>query len=199
MSTPFVFSGQVMVAILALTWTVAQSQSITGNSTGLLVKGLCPIVKLAKNFNTTSFAGSWYRVGGLPNYEERSVNCTIYNYVDTGSGFFVESTGVARNGDPTIQNKTLVTVTPGIARYSTHVRDIEAEMVVLGTDFVTYACLFTCYNFQGTHKVMFAWIFSRKSTLSRANIALCQKHFVAVGVPINNLRGTYQGPKCGHQ
>ncbi|XP_069181002.1 crustacyanin-A1 subunit isoform X2 [Procambarus clarkii] len=185
------------VLLLLVVWTTHASQA--AESPHFLLKGQCPVVTLAEGFNMQQFKGTWYRIGGLPNVEERSVNCTVYNYVTTDAGYIVNSSGLDRAGKPVKQNITLLADTPGMAKFSTRVRTFDAEMVVLNTDYTTYCCLFTCYNFQGSHKAIFAWILSRTSTLKKQEIANCQKELERVGVPLEKLRGTYQGADCNHQ
>ncbi|XP_047483941.1 uncharacterized protein LOC125035772 [Penaeus chinensis] len=98
-------------------------------------------------------ARRWYRIGGLPNTEEKSINCTVYNYRDS---------------------------------------DFTADLVVVSTDYTSFACLFSCYNFQRTHRAHFAWILSRSPTLPAEKIATCQKSLRKVGIPLGRLTKTNQ-------
>ncbi|KAK7065460.1 hypothetical protein SK128_010134 [Halocaridina rubra] len=164
-----------------------------------LEEGRCPIIEIPTGFSSQEFSGTWYRIGGLPNVEEKSVNCTVYDYQLTGSGYQVVSTGVQSDFTPVSQSSILTQKSPGLAQFNTVVRDkFDAEMVVVSTDYVSYACIFTCYNFRESHKAQFAWILSRKATLEKSKIATCQVELRKVGVPIVQLRGTYQGEACNH-
>ncbi|XP_053632669.2 crustacyanin-A1 subunit [Cherax quadricarinatus] len=193
------FSSTLIVLQVLLLVMSMLDNTEAAESPHFLLKGQCPEVTLAEGFDAQKFGGLWYRIGGLPNVEERSVNCTVYNYVDTGSGYQVNSTGIGRDGAAVNQSINLTVTTPGTAKFSTRVRTFDAEMMVLNTDYTTYCCLFTCYNFQGTHKAIFAWILSRTSSLDKQKIASCQKELERVGVPLDRLRGTYQGQQCNHQ
>ncbi|XP_066980085.1 crustacyanin-A1 subunit-like [Macrobrachium rosenbergii] len=164
-----------------------------------LVEGRCPIVDIPTGFDNSRFSGTWYRIGGLRNAEEKSVNCTIYNYQLTGSGFNVISNGVLSDFSPVSQSSSLTQKTPGLAQFTTTIRGkFDAEMVVVSTDYSAYACVFTCYNFRESHKAQFAWILSRTTSLPKEKIAECQVALRKVGVPIAQLRGTYQGSNCSH-
>ncbi|XP_068220134.1 crustacyanin-A1 subunit-like [Palaemon carinicauda] len=164
-----------------------------------LVEGRCPIVDIPTGFDTSRFSGNWYRIGGLRNAEEKSVNCTVYSYQLTGSGFTVISNGVLGDFSPVSQTGSLTQKTPGLAQFTTTIRDkFDAEMVVVSTDYTSYACVFTCYNFRESHKAQFAWILSRTTSLPKETIAQCQVALRKVGVPIAQLRGTYQGSSCQH-
>ncbi|XP_071545314.1 crustacyanin-A1 subunit-like [Panulirus ornatus] len=184
-------SWQVLVVLV---WTVHPSQA--SDEPGFLLRGQCPLVQLGHGFDKHQFGGIWYRIGGLPNVEEKSVNCTVYDYKATGPGYTVSSTGLDTRGTPVDQSRILLQESPDVARFSTRIRDFDAEMVVLSTDYNSFSCLFTCYNFQGSHKAQFAWILSRTSGLSKEKIAKCQRELRDVGVPLEKLRGTFQGAGC---
>ncbi|ROT74603.1 Crustacyanin-C1 subunit [Penaeus vannamei] len=126
------------------------------------------------------FSGVWYRIGGLPNTEEKSVNCTVYNYRFTGNGYTVTSSGVGADGAPVTQTTPSSTqrgASPTSPRPSEVSQGAQwaggggdgyftADLVVVSTDFTSYACLFSCYNFQRTHRAHFAWILSRSNSLT---------------------------------
>ncbi|KAG7153686.1 Crustacyanin-A1 subunit-like 1 [Homarus americanus] len=126
-----------------------------------------------------------------------SYQCLNFDLHVTGSGYNVIADGQGRDG-AVVQSNTITQTTTSQGKFSIRVKTFDAEMVVLGTDYTTFACLFTCYNFQGSHKALVAWILSRTLELERQKIAGCQKHFLKVGVPLAQLRGTYQGTECGH-
>lgn len=47
---------------------------------------------------------------------------------------------------------------------------LEAHLQVLTTDYNTMACLYTCHSVRSTHRVHFAWILSRETTLPKEKV-----------------------------
>ncbi|XP_069969782.1 crustacyanin-A1 subunit [Penaeus vannamei] len=185
------FSWKVL-AILASSLLGEGVLASAASDDAFLIRGECPIIQLESNFDTQRFSGVWYRIGGLPNTEEKSVNCTVYNYRFTGNGYTVTSSGVGADGAPVTQTNTLVNTAWGVANFTTPIRDFTADLVVVSTDFTSYACLFSCYNFQRTHRAHFAWILSRSNSLTPEKIATCQKSLRKVGIPLGKLTKTNQ-------
>ncbi|XP_042855635.1 crustacyanin-A1 subunit-like [Penaeus japonicus] len=192
------FNGKVLALVASLVLAADVPWKVAASDDAFLIRGECPYVQLEPNFKMQEFSGTWYRIGGLPNAEEKSVNCTVYDYHFTGSGFSVSASGVAADGSPVSQTSTLLITSPGVANFTTPIRDFMADLVVLSTDFTSYACLFSCYNFQRTHRAHFAWILSRDSTLSMEKIATCQRNLRKAGIPLNKLRKTNQGGDCDY-
>jgi len=186
-----------VVAVLGAT---AQEPAKSDKPEPFLARGQCPVVQLANTFKANDFSGTWYRIGGLPNVEEKSVNCTVYDYQADATGFTVNSRGQLKDGTPVTQVVLLATKTsPTLGKFTTRIRDFDADLMVLNTDYTSYACLYSCYTYNNTHKAQFAWILSRSSTLAKDKIALCQRELQAVGIKFRSLRGTHQGSaKCGH-
>merc|ERR1711872_631532 len=164
-----------------------------------LESGQCPDLSL-QPFEAAQFSGVWYRIGGIPTFEEKAVNCTRYNYQNTPEGFEISSDGIDAQGAPVTQLSMLTYAGDDttVGNFTTLIRDrLEASVYVLNTDYSSFACLYSCYPFQKSHKAQFAWIYSRETTLPREKIALCQREFRDKGtVKINKLRGTYQGRNC---
>ncbi|XP_063598769.1 crustacyanin-A1 subunit-like [Penaeus indicus] len=185
------FSWKV-VAVLASLLLGEDVLARAASDDAFLIRGECPIIQLEPTFDTQQFSGVWYRIGGLPNTEEKSVNCTVYNYRDTGNGYSVSASGVGVDGAPVAQTNTLVSTSPGVANFTTPIRDFTADLVVVSTDYTSFACLFSCYNFQRTHRAHFAWILSRSPTLPAEKIATCQKSLRKVGIPLGRLTKTNQ-------
>jgi len=158
----------------------------------LLTRGRCNTVVLDNRFKTNEFAGKWYKIGGLHNPREKAVQCTLYDYQRNALGFQVASTGLRRDDTPITEGNTLKQNEPNVGSFLAEFHDLEANMTVLTTDYNSFACLYTCYNFESSHKTQFAWILSRTNTLPPSKIAECQKLLIKVGVKIKDLTATKQ-------
>ena len=181
-----------------LVTVLAATGSYAGEAPSFLESGQCPDVS-PQSFDAAKFSGEWYRIGGIPTSDEKAVNCTRYNYQNTPEGFEISSSGVDADGAPVTQQNTLsFAVDDTVGIFNTIIRDhLEESLYILNTDYSSFACLYSCYQFRKTHKAQFAWIYSRETTLPREKIALCQREFREKGtVKVNKLRGTYQGPDC---
>ncbi|CAL4058584.1 unnamed protein product [Meganyctiphanes norvegica] len=158
----------------------------------LLTRGRCPIVQLGSSFKTNQFAGKWFKIGGLHNPREKAVQCTLYDYQKNAAGFQVSSSGLTSDNSPITEGNTLRQNEQNVGSFLATFHDLEANMTVLTTDYTSYACVYTCYNFESSHKTQFAWILSRESTLPRQKIADCQVELRRVGVPLKDLSATKQ-------
>ncbi|KAK8379298.1 hypothetical protein O3P69_019284 [Scylla paramamosain] len=156
----------------------------------------CPEVELAQNFNASAFSGSWYKFGGLPNEQEITNNCTVYDYKYTGSGYEVTESGLNEAGEKQTQRNTFKQITAGVADFVTRVEGLEAHLQVLTTDYSSMACLYTCHTVRETHRVQLAWILSRTKDLDRKKIAECQVLLKDVNVPLRHLEKISHGDEC---
>ena len=67
---------------------------------------------------------------------------------------------------------------------------------VVSTDYVKYSCVYSCLQYEYgliRLKAEFAWVFSRKPTLSNTYIYHCKKELQAMGVNFTSLLTAVQG------
>jgi len=178
--------------LTCLAVTVSWFMTLAATPPPLLTRGRCNQVVLDNKFKTNEFAGKWYKIGGLHNPREKAVQCTLYDYQRTALGFQVSANGLDRDNRPITEGNTLAQTEPNVGRFLAEFHDLQANMTVLTTDYTSFACLYTCYNFESSHKTQFAWILSRSNTLPPSKIAECQKLLIKVGVRIRDLSATKQ-------
>jgi len=190
-ATPIIMvQAKLFLACLAV--TVSWFMTLAATPPPLLTRGRCNQVVLDNKFKTNEFAGTWYKIGGLHNPREKAAQCTLYDYQRTSLGFQVSANGLDRDNRPITEGNTLAQTEPNVGRFLAEFHDLQANMTVLTTDYTSFACLYTCYNFESSHKTQFAWILSRTNTLPSSKIAECQKLLIKVGVKIRDLSATKQ-------
>ncbi|XP_045119506.1 insecticyanin-A-like [Portunus trituberculatus] len=187
----------VVVMVVVVTTAPPPPQDTTGSPTPSFLMGSpCPDVTPSQDFDAPAFGGTWHKFGGLPNEQEITKNCTIYNYKYTGSGFDVTESGIDGAGQRVNQTNSFQQVTPGIADFVTRVEGLEAHLQVLKTDYTSMACLYTCHTVRETHRVHLAWILSRGKDLDRKKIAECQVLLKNAKVPLIQLEKISHGEEC---
>jgi len=185
-------SQQTKLLLACLVGTVSWFLAMAATAPPLLQRGRCPTVLLDNQFRTDEFAGKWYKIGGLHNPREKAVQCTLYDYQRRAFGYQVTSTGLNRKNEPLTEGNTLKQTGENVGSFLAEFHDLEANMTVLTTDYVSFACLYTCYNFEASHKTEFVWILSRTNKLPPAKIATCQELYLQLDVKIRGITATKQ-------
>ena len=71
-----------------------------------------------------------------------------------------------------------------------------APYVILDTDYDNYSCIYSCIGNNFGYHADFAFIFSRKPSLSDGYAKKCQEAFSKIGVDLARFTTTTQGAGC---
>lgn len=150
-------------------WLFIATASIIGSAVGQVpFLGACPNVETMSNFDVERYLGKWYEVERYFAFFEFSGKCVIANYsqgdngsvnivnkqISSLSGVASSIEGIGRKTGRDGDSKLIVTF-PSLPL------PVDAPYWVLGTDYDSYAVVWSCNNF-GVFSLRYVWILTRE-------------------------------------
>ena len=162
------------------------------------------------NFNLPAYLGSWYEIQRYESEFSLDLDCVTAEYIlpnATSTRIIVLNRGLLLNN----QNETTAFEARGVAEPSfPDDETVPAKLSVaffgqepdrsnywvLGTDYSSYAVVWSCEQNQPDSHLETAWVLSRTSTLTAAASEAVDVILWSNGVPTEDFRRTEQGEIC---
>uniref|UniRef100_A0A3Q1JNI9 Apolipoprotein D n=2 Tax=Anabas testudineus TaxID=64144 RepID=A0A3Q1JNI9_ANATE len=156
--------------------------------------GRCPVPAVQEKFDAAQYLGTWYEIQKLPNTFQRG-ECSTATYSLNSPGVVgvlnrellsnrtvSAITGTAVSKDPTEPAKLLV---------SFFENSPPSPYWVLSTDYDNFSLVYSCTDLGVLH-MEFAWILSRKPSLSEETLEDLCSTLSSIGVSLDKLQTTNQ-------
>nr|XP_016930193.1 apolipoprotein D-like [Drosophila suzukii] len=158
--------------------------------------GKCPEVKLLETFDAEAYMGIWYEYSAYPNTFELGQECVYANYsiVDSSTVSVVNGGISGFSGQPTNASATAKVLGPGqlaVAFYEGQSLE-KANYLVLGTDYKSYAVVYSCTSVTSFANIKFVWILTREREPSSEIIDVAKQILVDNKVSQEYLSTTVQ-------
>jgi lipocalin len=125
----------------------------------------CPSPQLFTQLEVQPFIGKWYNHKALPNlFEKGKCGSTTYFYDKTNTTLYNQDKELRGEKWVTSPTNTVTHEKPGVLTF--HMFFLTAEFNVLDTDYTNYAIVYSCKNLYVTDPYRFAWILTRRPTLT---------------------------------
>ncbi|CAG9789457.1 unnamed protein product [Diatraea saccharalis] len=155
----------------------------------IILPGQCnEDISVVQEFNVAAFTGLWHEVASY--YSENSENrCTRAQYTANGDVVEVINSQVINESLAIIEGTATVASTDGSARLSVSLfvngETVQQNLLVLATDYSSYAVSYTCINLPDDTMRVFSWILSRNRLLSESAQAAVNQ-VIASEITLNN-------------
>uniref|UniRef100_A0A7N6B2A8 Apolipoprotein D n=1 Tax=Anabas testudineus TaxID=64144 RepID=A0A7N6B2A8_ANATE len=144
--------------------------------------GRCPVPAVQEKFDAAQYLGTWYEIQKLPNTFQRG-ECSTATYSLNSPGVVgvlnretvSAITGTAVSKDPTEPAKLLV---------SFFENSPPSPYWVLSTDYDNFSLVYSCTDLGVLH-MEFAWILSRKPSLSEETLEDLCSTLSSIGVSLD--------------
>ncbi|XP_016955064.1 apolipoprotein D [Drosophila biarmipes] len=141
--------------------------------------GKCPDVQLLDSFDAEAYMGIWYEYSAYPNTFELGQECVYANYsiVDSSTVSVVNGGISGVTGQATNATAIAKVLGPGqlaVAFYEGQSLT-NANYLVLGTDYESYAVVYSCTSITQWANIKFAWILTRERQPSAETIDVAKK------------------------
>ncbi|XP_040071131.2 lopap-like [Ixodes scapularis] len=185
--------ARAAAAIQAAVSTGIGVSLVVGLVSAMVMPGLCPTLKEKDEFEVNRFMGTWFEIFRTPFIVEYMVKCVRFHYLDKGEEQSVavrllgERTTMSsiftsgnRGDEITIDGELLMR--DGNAPYGIKLKaasfQYSSPMLVLDSDYSTYAVLWACENnlISGIVRRENIWVLSRTSTLNATMQTLIMDH-----------------------
>uniref|UniRef100_A0A7N6FDU7 Apolipoprotein D n=1 Tax=Anabas testudineus TaxID=64144 RepID=A0A7N6FDU7_ANATE len=154
--------------------------------------GRCPVPAVQEKFDAAQYLGTWYEIQKLPNTFQRG-ECSTATYSLNSPGVvgvlnreLLAITGTAVSKDPTEPAKLLV---------SFFENSPPSPYWVLSTDYDNFSLVYSCTDLGVLH-MEFAWILSRKPSLSEETLEDLCSTLSSIGVSAMILSVTPRAEVC---
>ncbi|XP_055639384.1 uncharacterized protein LOC129777243 isoform X2 [Toxorhynchites rutilus septentrionalis] len=130
--------------------------------------GKCHKVPAVQNFNVDAFMGRWYEQEKYPYAFEYSEHCVTIDYKRNSEGIIsITNRQTDFNGQQNLFYGTARIIKSGrlVARFPVPFNS-EAPYSIVGTDYRTFAVVYSCLNFGDLSSRSMAWILTRQRSPS---------------------------------
>ncbi|XP_042889174.1 crustacyanin-A2 subunit-like [Penaeus japonicus] len=158
--------------------------------------GACAEADVVPDVNFEKFSGIWFAQEAVPNEYTEVAGCSMTNYTWKEDLMTVVERGLTSD-EKKIRQTSVMRLTDG----EPGVLTVEAEGVpsapykIVGTDYVNYACVYSCMSFMG-FRAAFSWIFTRTPNPDHAYLALCRDVMAQAGIDPTSMQPIKQGKNC---
>ncbi|KAH8238911.1 hypothetical protein KR038_006202, partial [Drosophila bunnanda] len=163
---------------LALLFLLAANGVYLGNAQ-VPFPGKCPDVKVMDTFDVEAYMGIWYEQSKYPFAFEIGKKCIYANYgiIDNSTVSVVNSAINRFTGLPTnITGKAKVIAPAQLAvAFYPNQQLTKANYQVLGTDYESYAVVYSCTNVTSLANIKIVWILTRERQPSAETIETAKK------------------------
>ncbi|XP_042877763.1 crustacyanin-A2 subunit-like [Penaeus japonicus] len=151
-------------------------------------EGQCLAMASSGPLNYEMFTGRWVEAASRPNIFRRERQCRDFHFIITEADTPLRVTsGMDKD------NKLTEVITELVPKAAPSTFDVQIEgfstsdLVVVDTDYTSFACLYQCQQATPDRKVEWAFIYARD--LSQADVALkrCNKVLQAQGFDVESI------------
>ncbi|CAL4153158.1 unnamed protein product, partial [Meganyctiphanes norvegica] len=172
-----------------------------------VVEGTCPTVDEKTLWeqqkpNHAKFAGTWFEVGRTDNPYQLVKECTHSNLTYNGNGFQHITMGLGADGNLLRRDGLTFPFITGANANSPHL-SIQFEMpswaapfVILDTDYDSYACIYSCMDFNNQFVADFGFVWSRIPDMHIMNFEKCRTAFTKIALNTERIQIIKQGDDC---
>merc|ERR1712198_98243 len=197
----------VVYALLGAALSSGQEEiSIKNIIPDFLVEGQCPTVDEKSLWeqqkpNHELFAGKWYEVALTKNPYQLVKECTHSNLTYNEKGFEHVTMGLGADGKFLRRDGVTNPFTTGAHTSTPHLAiqfdmpSFAAPFVILDTDYKSYACIYSCMDFNGGYLSDFGFIWSRNPDIPGHQ---CKDAFAKISVDAARFQAVKQGDDCNY-
>ncbi|XP_055612705.1 apolipoprotein D-like, partial [Uranotaenia lowii] len=149
---------------LAVALTALLSQHTNGQ---ILSLGKCPEVAVQPDFNADSYLGLWYEQEKYPFIFEFGGRCVTAEYGKNSDGtvsVFNRQQNVFTLAENTIRGSARIVEPAKLAVKFSIPFEVESPYWVLGTDYKSFAVVYSCNEIGGLFNTKVVWILTRDRT-----------------------------------
>ncbi|CAG2111971.1 unnamed protein product [Medioppia subpectinata] len=160
----------------------------------------CPPIQSMGNMNGESLMGLWYELERFSDVYEALFKCQTANYTMMANGTIdIVNTGytyigeypVVYQGYGTPQSNNTSNVSVVFPKF----KPMNADILVVATDYTSYAVMYSCSDLYFNVKQENAWIYGRNKTISSINnqtMTQLMQNLTSMGISVNNFDLTKQ-------
>ncbi|XP_050551204.1 uncharacterized protein LOC118275267 isoform X3 [Spodoptera frugiperda] len=133
----------------------------------VVLPGRCDTtIKGIDDFNITAYAGQWRLIESYGS-RYQSGTCNVADYVLQSSNTLgITNSQVVDEALATISGTATISSTDGTGQLTFNMRNREYVMLVLATDYTSFALTYGCQNIDNDRRRVRSWKFSRYNTLT---------------------------------
>ncbi|XP_068226225.1 crustacyanin-C1 subunit-like [Palaemon carinicauda] len=193
----------ISFALFAVLVTPGSCYELRADIPDHLVPGTCPQVNEEELWELQKpryfqLAGKWFQQAVTPNKFQPMERCVETQYNWDGEGFHMRSTGL--RGTEVVATEGRVYPQPHgkPSLEITHQHAFPAPLLLLETDFLNYACMYSCLELGGGFKTDLAFVYSRQREMHPAYMRICESAYGKIGFDLGRLFKTSQGEDCSN-
>merc|ERR1712121_220154 len=162
-----------------------------------VIKGKCPAIDEVTLWqqqkpNHSKFGGLWYQYALTNNPYQLIDRCARNQYTFNG-----KATGINAEGQMMKRTGDLSPMPLGDPHLMIALENsFPAPLVILESDYSSYACLYSCMAYNFDYYSDFSFIFTRSPNPSAADVNKCEKVFKDIGLDTSRFQKTIQGADC---
>ncbi|KAL7741680.1 hypothetical protein ACLKA6_000301 [Drosophila palustris] len=140
--------------------------------------GRCPRVKVMDTFDLDAYMGIWYEYSKYPVTFELGQKCTTAQYenIDNSTVSVVNSAISRLTGRPSNITGTAKVIAPAELAVSFFEEEVnKTNYQVLGTDYDSYAVVYSCSSLTPLAHLKFVWILTREREPMNETIAIAHQ------------------------
>ncbi|XP_018013962.1 apolipoprotein D-like [Hyalella azteca] len=176
-------------------WSVLVLLGLLAAAKAEITAGICPEWTNVETFDIPSYLGRWYEMARLPVAFELGISCVTVDYGPLSDTMItVTNNGDLGNGIVTVEGTGTATNVTGQLMINLNGEDVGLYNVI-DTDYVTYACVYTCEQL-GDLKDETAWAFSRTTSYDPETRDKVEAAYTKFGIDVTKFHITPQGGDC---
>jgi len=202
-----------LVALAILGFAVAESTAPTADASTVpdfVVEGICPVVDEKALWekqkpNHPKFAGQWYEIARTANPYQLVKDCTFSQLTHLhDNGFQHVAMGLAADGSLIRRDGVTFPFITGANAATPHLSiqfespSFAAPFVILDTDYDSYACIYSCMDFNNRYVSDFGFIWSRVADMHPIKFDKCKAAFASISVDTGRLVTVKHGDDCNY-